>query len=486
MLNFTGFWSDTKKRHMPLLNQYPITSSSSAVGISTVYAQKQKFWKWFKSRPELNSPVQIRVDDTISEVEFFDVDGSVLGRNKRLRAEKFWNDNMMYEILKTLQYDRLVTGSGFLWVGKIDVNEDSIKTVSSAINRSIRIKDVTPTIQNEVFNRTLLKAIDEDLRSLRKVDVIPSSTVIIQHNKYDITSYVQYFGGYNQEFFPNEVIHIPLMRLDGKVDGFSPVESLAYELILLWAIKENMLSYIRNGGSPSKIFILPEELANSENHQWLTAQLTEQGVLENRHGNMVLTGKVEVNDLEPNIKDMEYEKLALYITSNIAYALRVPVSRIPYLIGSAQSKSDAGGLAESGYWSMIESDQNGVEMFLNSQLCNKIGFSFKFIRKYKIDDLREAQAMNFMVDAVTKIDSVLKGNKLKLVPSKLRELLKLSANEVTDLPIEEQMPQLSGLGTNRSFMPDKQVNRNPDQIEKDSTKRRGADNNPKGSLQTGF
>lgn len=486
MLNISGFFQG-KKRHRPLINQIPVNVSHNASwGISSTYTQKVKFWKWFKARPELNSPVMIRVDDTICEVEFFKPDGSPLGRNKRLDAESFWNDNFLYERLKSIQFDRLVTGSGFVWVGKPSLNEKSLakfKVLCERIGKQFSDQFSC----KEVGTRLFLKAIDEDLRLPRVVDYIPSSTVMIEHDRYEIKKYIQYFSGYSQEFSPEEVIHIPLTRIDGKVDGFTPVESLVYELILLWAIKENMLAYVRNGGVPKKIFVLPEELNNSANHKWLVTQLMEKGKLENRHGNMVLTGKVEVNDLEVNPKDMEYKDLALYVTSNIAYALRVPVSRIPYMIGKAQSKGDAGGLAESGYWSMIESDQRTVEMHLNSQLFKKLGWIFKFKKRYKIDDLREAQALNFRVDAVTKIQDELRKVDMKVARPKLLNLLDLSTNEVEEMTEEEKQKQFQNSGLlNRSFMPDKQVTRSPDKVEMDATKRRSAQNNPSSSSQTGF
>ena len=154
--------------------------------------------------------------------------------------------------------------------------------------------------------------------------------MIIDHDQHDVLGYIQRIGGSEEEYNVREIVHIPLLRVDGKVDGFSPVESLVSELILIWAVKENMLAYFRNGGSPSKAFILPTEIANTPNHEWLTQELQDQGVLENRHGNLILTGDVKIEDLEPNVKDMDYTNLAKYCTNNVAYALRVPMTRLPY------------------------------------------------------------------------------------------------------------------------------------------------------------
>lgn len=486
VLNISDFfnWKGGKSRR-PLINQIPVNiTTNSAVGISSTLTKKQKFWRWFKGRPELNSPVMVRVDDTIVDVSFQSRVGGPLGRNTYLQAQDFYSENQLHERLKSIQYDRLVSGSGFLWLGR-----HSQKQVKEVIQRCMErywFKDIN---MREVGEIVVRKIIDEDLRRVRSVDYIPSSTVMIEHDQHDVKKYVQWFGAWTAEFMPEEVIHIPLIRADGKVDGFTPVESLNYEIALLWAIKENMWAYMRNGGSPNKVFILPDEISNSENHKHLVNELMDRGRMQNRHGNMVLTGQVNVEQLEDNIKDMEYKELALFVTSNIAYALRVPVSRIPYMIGQSQSKGDASGMAENGYWNMIESDQKTLETALNQQLFRKLGFYIKFKKRYKIDDLREAQSKDMLMDAIGKARTELFNCGLKLKKQKILDMISGTDFELTESDVEEVTDKdrmiESGM-MNKSRQPDGQVSKEPGQINKDSTKRGAAKNNPSSSNQTGY
>jgi len=474
------FQGQEKVYRRPLINQFPIgTTSHTSRGISTNITQKAQFWRWFRTRPELNSPVTIRVDDTITDVDFFAPDGTTLGRNKRMEAEKFWEENQLHERFKSVQFDRLTTGSGFFWKGGL--KESQLKEICKKVTGNWNLKELP------IIERLLYKAAkDEDLRKTRVVDYVASSTVQIEHDRFDVTKYIQRFSGWTAEFKPEEIVHIPLHRIDGKVDGFTPIESLWYELILLWAIKENMLAYMRNGGVMSRIFVLPDEIANSDNHKWLTQILMDNGVMEKRHGNLVLTGNVDVKELESNMKDMEYKELALYVTSNIAFALRVPVTRIPYLIGQAATKSDGGGMAEQGYWSMIDSDMRTLEIATNNQIFRRLGFIIKFKRRYKLDDLREAQALNFKVDALTKVQLELKNQGLRLTEDKLREILDLSANDTQKMTADEMMSDLERTGLlNRSFAKDGETNPDMGKQNANDTKRQAAKNNPKGSNQTG-
>lgn len=492
VLNISSYFSLGKKGPIgrPMLNEIPVQSTDgSLINTSTILRQKSQFFRWFKTRPELNSPVSIRVDDTITEVDFFKPDGTPLGPTQKRKAQMFYDSNMMDDRLKSVQFDRLVTGSGFLWKGYVDTKGHNLlrlrevcEKYAKVICSGLKIKQT-----DSLTNSLMLKTIDEDLRKPRKIDYVASSTLSIDHDAYDIIKYVQRFAGKEEIFLPNEIVHLPLARIDGKVDGFTPLQSLGYELTLLWAIKENMLSFVRNGGTMGKIFVLPEEMHNSENFLWLSQQLQNIGVIQNRHGNLALTGRVEVIDVEKNVREMEYKELALYITSNIAYALRVPVTRIPYLIGSASSSSDGGGMAESGYWSMIESDQRIIERTVNSQIFTKLGFSVRFKKQYKINDLREAQALNMRIDAVTKIQGELRKTGLKMTKDKMIFLMDLASNEVQDIPKDEMLSGFEKTGLlNRNMVKNNQVEKEPDKLQKDETKKTAAINNPKSNLQTGY
>ncbi|MDT8337327.1 MAG: phage portal protein [Candidatus Izemoplasmatales bacterium] len=493
---FTG---SKEKKHRPMFNEVPFVKRNGAVSVGMYDLRKQNFVNWFKTRPELCAPVTIRVNDTITEVEFYDIDGSPLGRNKYLQAKKFWDGNQLYKRLKSYQYDRLITGSGFLWKGTA-LNQRSsnkqayleqIKQISSRIAKTT-LGNIQTREADYLTNKLFLRAMDEDLRTVRVVDYLPSSTVVIEHDLYEIKKYVQIFSTHTEDFSPEEIIHTRFMDIDGKVDGFTPIMSLTYEMILVWAIKENMLSYFRNGAVTGKMIIMPEEVNTSENFKWLKSELMNNGILENRHGHMLLTGNVDVKDLEDNLKDMEYENLFMHIKSNIANALNVPLSRM----GDYQAKggaSDAGGLADSGYWSGVEADQRVIEMDLNSQLFNDLGFSIRFKKPYKIDEVREAQAANQNISFILQANNGLRNNYkkrikldsyLSLISGNSREV---STSDIEDMPDDVMMsPMEKNSMLNQTFMKDNQVIPNKSQQNKAEQKQTESTNNAKGSNQGGF
>jgi hypothetical protein len=245
-----------------------------------------------------------------------------------------------------------------------------------------------------------------------------------------------------------------------------------------------MLAYMRNNGTPKKIFNLKDDIANSPNHEFLKQQLMGFGAVQNRHGNLIVTGNVDIQDLEDKMKDMEYENLAKYVTNNIAYALGIPATRLPYSLDGG-AKSDAGGLAESGYWKMIEADQRKIENLLNTQVFQPMGVKVRFKKAHRIDDLREVQAWSMKADAVTKLDGILAKFGKRLSDKKLYALMELDDDDVEDAPEPEFGLEMEPSGlSGQNMLNHQELGRGDSSLKRDRS-RTAAVNNPKGVAQDG-
>ena len=424
-----------------------------------------KFWRQFRQSPELIAVINIIATDILGDrPSFVDTDGSPLGRNKMLEAQRFWRSNRMKETLKAINYDMLVTGDGYGWIGKLSKakRDKVVKEMPGLFADGLRFKD-----------RLQLKAmLDEDLKLPKSFDYVASSTMQIQSSSFDIISYIQRANGIEVEFDPDEIVHYRWMTVDGKVEGFSPVEALVKELALLWFVKGNMVAYMENGGSPGKLFTVVNSEPGQPAFDRFVEQLEAFKDTHNRHGNYVGSGEIKVDDLDLKPKDLEYEQLALYVTSCIAFAFGIPVTRIPFLIGSAASGGDSGGMAESGYWNMISEKQDLNEDLFNGQVGDKLGWNIKFNRKYKQDEIREAQAFSMNTDSVTKMQSILMQAKKKLTPDKIRELLNLKDDDIEEMTQAELMTPMQQTGMmNQNLLDNNSVNKEPDNRKRADTKR---------------
>lgn len=472
VLPTTSFLTNTQNNGLlnrPLLNTLPYNVTNNPSTIRSPGFQYKKFWQWFKARPELVAVINVLTTDIIGDrPEFVGTDGKPLGRNKFLQAQRFWRENRVKESVKAILYDMFVTGDGYGWIGKLSADDRAQKAKEIADIFTMKHK-----LPNSKTSELAIKiAQDEDLKAPKKFDYVASSTVQIENSYQEILSYWQNVSGKTRRFAPHEIIHFRLNTLDGMVQGFSPMEALIAEIMLIYFVKENMLAFMRNGGSPSKVFVLPDELSNSDNHQFLVETLQRYNVVENRNGNLVFTGNVDIKDLASTPKDMEYKEMALYLTSNIAFAFSIPVTRIPYLVGDSATGGDSGGIAESGYWNMISEKQDQIEDLLNLQLFEGLGWNIKLNRKYKQDEVREAQTASMSADTVQKKQAIYKSIGLAMKDGRVAELLGEASDDLRELTPEESMDPVEKTGLmNQNLLDNISVNNEPGKSKVADTKR---------------
>lgn len=457
----------------PLYNDIPFTVNGYNTRLGGPQSTYREFWRQFKNSSELLGVISVPITDIIGDrPNFVSPEGKPLGRNKLLKVLKFWRDNRMKDSVKGGLFDSFITGDAYWWKGSL-TEEARFKAAKEicerfAINKKLNTKE---------FNKLIIKTSqDEDLKKPRAFDYVASSTMAIRHNRTDVLGYLQNIAGVERKFSVDEIIHHRYLNVDGKVNGFAPTQALASEIWLGWFIKQNMVSFFRNGGSPSKAFILPEELSNSSNHKFLVQTLQRYQLVENRNGNLVFTGKVDIEDLSKNPKDMEYKDLALYAASNIAFAYGIPITRIPYLIGTSATKGDSGGLSEAGYWNKISEFQDELEDLLNSQFFEPaFGANIKFIRKYKQDEVRESQTANMNADTITKYNTILHGDSKKLSADFISQFLNIPIDEMEELSEEEKqrlIPTNNVMGQNQ--LDNNSTEKEPDSRKKADTKRNTA------------
>lgn len=377
-------------RHLPLLNSLFVERFSEF----SPYSQDNNFktfMKWARRSPQLMGFLNIIATDMLSDsIEFTPVNKSDSGRNRVLKAKAFWDANSGIQVAEETIYDLLIQGIGYNWLGVIDDSQlkEFCDTIAREIapnmeskERELKARMVFDTVKN---GRT--EALAKKLRH------VSASTVSIHTDEYEVLKYIQRVGVQIKEFSPKEIIAFKLMPLDGKVFPFPPMEAVISEVYLLWLITQNYVSFFENGGQPDNVFILPKELAGSKNHAYLIEQLKKYKKIENKHGNLVFTGDITVEQLSSVEKQMENKDLGLYVIGVLAMMYGVPVSRIPFLVGKAASGGDAGGLADSGYWRKISVWQSKVEAAYNSQLWVPFfGVEMKFRRGYLQDEVRETQ-----------------------------------------------------------------------------------------------
>jgi len=480
------------KGNMPYLNQSPwMFSTNSKFKFEHIFRgiTYRKFWDWFRTRPELYGVLSVPINDTIGgKVKFTDTEGKPLGRNTLLRAQRFWDDNLMKEVMKSIEFDCYLTGDGYGVKGMI--SPVRVREIASQLANlrggklGFREKDEKNNLANYLYMRAL---VDEDITATKSYYHMASSTVDVHSDQNRVKYYTQKVYGYEeQRFNVNEVIHFVLERLDGRVDGFTPIQTMVAEMFLLQMVKENMIAFFENGGHPSKIYSLPDVKSMQDPaYTRLVELLRESKKVINSNGSLVYVGNLKVDELGALPKDLEYKDLLMWVISNIAFSFGIPVSSLGFLLsgsGGPSQKGNEAGTADLRYQRRIENRQDYLEDVYNSQLFSKLGFNFRFPRGNMQDRIRETQNRMQLLDSVDKLQTILMRGKLQLKKdSLLRNIngdFELLKDDIEDIPKEENPMNMMPTGNDRQgFQSNNQVQGNQNNLDKSESRKPNANNN---------
>jgi len=302
----------------PYLNEGQLGGSLSTS--STFLCDKKTLMNWIKRTPEAIGILRQIAMDTITQLNFVSVEEKSMGRpavkkgkENVTKAERFSKTNFLKQQLRAAVVEGVALGDSYLWKGKLD--ESQLKEVAKKLSTFYKIP----------INS---KAIDEDYVGQKTIQYVASSTVYIKLNESGtkIESFIQRtsqgFGdatfptatststqegatfGETREWKPEQIIHYRFMEIDGKVHGYTPLQSSFPIIKTLGAIKDYHGNYFEAGVAPDLIFNFEELDANSPELAKL-AQLIQTWYNNKRRSHLVTSSKFKLEKINEWNKDME-------------------------------------------------------------------------------------------------------------------------------------------------------------------------------------
>ena len=439
-------------RNLPMINVIS-SSLSNFLSARNQIQKKKHLMTWFKITAELKALSTKVAKDIVQKYHFEPVSPSESGRNKVMNANKFALEVGLRRVMFSQAIDLLITGEAYGWMGKIEDKQlktkikkhlEEIPFLQLKEKNSLSDRIFKEVKQNEGL--ASIDAIDEDLLRPRKYRYVASTTVETIHDQFDIISYKQTVGTDMSSFSPKDIIRYTFEDIDGKIMGFTPVESVVVQLELLRLMWQNMLALSKNGGAPDKLFILENSQPNSPAYKRIEQQLQKYKVVENKHGNMLFTGKITVEDLQ-QLDQMQFKDMGLYITGLIAMQWGIPRSSIPFIVGGTNTKEDTGGNSSRGYWRNVAYMQSVFAEIMNVQLwIPHFGVQIVFDNPNIQEDVQLHTAQNLKLINIQTTESLLRASGKKLSKTKRLRLLGLTLQDVEEMEEEELQP-LNGLPT---------------------------------------
>jgi len=426
----------------PFLHESQIGAISTS---STFLADKRTLMNWIKRTPEAIGILRQLSSDIVTRLNFTalpkkDLKGTKGGRpskdtsqNDEEKAKQFAKNNFLKQQLRSAVIEGIALGDAYLWKGKNTTAEREEVIKGTFKEMGIELK------QEEVEQR----AKDEDYVGQKSIQYVASATMNIEINSdgTKIKSYIQRtalgFGQYTfpsqtqtgtyegtvlgqtRRWKPKDIIHYKFMDIDGKVHGFTPMQSSFPIIKTLGAIKDYHGHYFESGIVADLIFNFKEEDPNSVHHEKMQ-ELLQEWWNNKRRAPAVTTGDMKIERLNEWNKDMEFRLLAIYYTGVIAFSVGMPLEKIRSILGS-EMKSTTGGsdIGNTDYQRNIYDIQEEWETLLNTQFFNEeFGVDMILERTAARDEaaeaMRDSQKVS-LIDKMFQLDWINDDNRLDML-----------------------------------------------------------------------
>lgn len=483
-LNRTSL-NTTPKKNLPMFNT-SITTVGGNITTSTILTQRKKeLMKWYKFKSGLVTGLANKVVKKINSKVYWEPVNGKDGRNKIIKSQDYYDRNNLRNMFYSLLIDCIVTGESY--IVKRDMDKTSLKTQISSRLENKGLPD-TPLIRDMYYKANFPDETDLSAMSLLQV---PSTTMENIYDMYEIKGYIQRVAMHEKRYTPDEIIHIKLSSVDGMPEGFTSLNALLTQLELDYFMWLNMKGISMNSGQPDKLYSIEDVDVNSPAFKRIEMELQKyHGPVVNRHGSLLLNGKVTVTDLQ-QMDSMQFENMGIYIAGLLALQWDIPRSSIPFMSKDANTKEDTGGNSERDFDTSIEYAQDTFDDYINKQIfIPKFGTRMKRYKGYKHDQMVETQTqqmrlnnLTFINDELGRVDKVLKPEYIvRYVNGINEEIGEEDLEKKPDEPvmIEGQMRQ--GLETNDN------IEDNSDKKNVRAKKKQEQDNiaKKKGSKPTGM
>jgi hypothetical protein len=284
--------------------------------------------------------------------------------------------------------DWLITGVAFLWIGE-DYEKFSKKAKELAIKA---YREYGIEVKESDFN--VKQFVDESSEEFRQLVYAPSTTIYVKVNSEGtgVEMYRQIAYHKSRYWTPNQVIHARFMELDGKVNGYTPMEASVPILKTLGLIKDYHGQFFDAGGTPDIIFNF-EELGANDPMLLRYEQTIKEWAETKRRGHLVIGAKLNIEKVNEMNKDMEFRLLAIYYTGILAFAFGMPLEKFQMILG-AEIKGSTGSsdLGNADYQRNISDMQDYWENLLNTQFWNEaFQVDMVLVRGFLQDQVRKLQ-----------------------------------------------------------------------------------------------
>ena len=351
---------------------------------------QESFYVWLQKMPEVAGIIGAVCNDIMGDgFEFRGTKAGIVSVQEFVKRNHF--NKKFYSTLQ----DLVLLGDSYLGVRIIQdnyINKLLEGSISDDIQKSIDLS------KDDIIEK--LKVRSPDLFYPREIFPLKASTIYPDYDEHGrVTKYIQKVNGNSKKvaFSPSEVIHFSLNNIGNDVFGNSPFASCLNDVATLWYAKDYAGTFFQNDATPDKIYVLKNTSPESNEFKVFKQSITSFKNSKDKHKSMVMTGEVEIQNVNEFNKDLEFSVLIDKFTQRLRMAWNMPGSRLDEAGKSGTNKS-----AEAGYYKNINRIQSEIEETFNNELWARFGdVEMVFKKAYKRDESIEADIVSKLVGKPT-------------------------------------------------------------------------------------
>ena len=292
---------------------------------------------------------------------------------------------------------------------------------------------------------------------------VDASTVRIDFDEHGfVLKYVQRVLHRRVDFYPDEMIHMTINNVGGRVYGLSSLQSIIFTLQAKMAATQFNTEYFRRNGLPRSLYMV-KNLSKEQNEravQELRKATPQTDVWLN-----VGAGEIQHQIVSPNNQDMQFIELMNFLCQEIIAATGVP----PVFLGITEGSNRSNSQTQMEAWDRKKKKMRLIiQDIINMELLTASNFGFEDVQfKFNDENSRERLKYTQMAQLMQTIPWVTPNQVLDIMDLPPLENSKVKFDSVTgdmdyrtedigDTPIYEIQQQL-GIG---QFAPKDNTNPN--------------------------
>jgi len=279
------------------------------------------------------------------------------------------------------------------WFNLVDDNEEVVEdaNVLQVLNyyqkfdkfKTRIIRDINVTGNAFILK---LRNVSGQLIGLQILD--PRTIRIVADAYWGVVKYFQAVQADYQEFSPNEIVHFyDELDPDNEIFGMSPMEGIIVDVM---ADTESWLSnyyFFKNSSIPSQLFILEPGMQEDQMKSIISQLKNNFSWWQNKHKSGAIAWVKDIKQLQPSLKDMEFETLRKFNIEKVCAAYGVPKIILWYT--DSVNYSNAEVLYQRFIENTIRPREKKIEELLNGIIAEiNPNITLKFIDDH-IDDLKD-------------------------------------------------------------------------------------------------